>query len=246
MGLETATRDGSLAILRGYEVIASVEGVADKSHSESLLYQIEDLLLQCNVGLNEITLFAVATGPGSFTGLRIGLATIKGIAHTLQRACAGIPTLAAVAHSAEKSDSTLALLPAGRAEVFAQLFAVDDNGATTSLTEATHLPPRILLEQVRETHDLVLAGPGAVANADLIEEFAQHNKIPFRKISADRRRRDCPTGWLLIDESANLSIRVAMLAMRAAKSGRETQTASEIHAIYVRPSDAELNKNVAG
>ena len=75
LSLETATRAGSLAITRGQELLASRTGDAQVSHSTNLLDQIKSALDEAGLKLSEIDYFAVATGPGSFTGLRIGLAT---------------------------------------------------------------------------------------------------------------------------------------------------------------------------
>ena len=77
--------------------------------------------------------------------LRIGLATIKALAETLDRPAAGIPTLEAVALSGGVSAATVALLPAGRGEVFTQLFSVTGSDTVEPLDEAAHIPPTRLL-----------------------------------------------------------------------------------------------------
>src|SRR5436190_11423783 len=102
---------GSVALLRDSTVLGSFTGDSQISHSNTLLRDIERLLSSTNTALPEIDLFAVAVGPGSFTGLRIGIATVKALAATLDRPCAGIPTLAAIAHSAGVSNASLVLVP---------------------------------------------------------------------------------------------------------------------------------------
>jgi tRNA threonylcarbamoyladenosine biosynthesis protein TsaB len=224
LSLETATRAGSLALLRGRAVIASSSGVAGENHSVNLLSQIEALLLSACVGLRDIDLYATAAGPGSFTGLRIGLATIKAFAATFKRPCLGVPTLAAVALAGGVSPNTCALLPAGRGEVFAQLFKVEAENLVTPLSEAEHLPPNTLLERLEETRTLLFAGPGAQLYASLITERE---------------------GWTLTPESELLAEQVALLALQQA-SDNDRHGAEDLHAIYVRPSDAELNSHVKG
>ena len=125
LSVETATRLGSVCLSRRNEVVVSVAGENVGSHSNTLLRQIQEVLARAQVSLGEVDLFAAASGPGSFTGLRIGLATIKGLAATLNRPCIGVPTLQAVALSGGISASSVAILPAGRGEVFAQRFAVN-------------------------------------------------------------------------------------------------------------------------
>ena len=129
LAIETAGLAGSIAIMRGAEVIGDLNGDPQVSHSNTLLADLDMLLAQTEVQLSDVDLFAVAAGPGSFTGLRIGLATVKALAATLDRPCAAIPTLQAVALAGGASNTSVALLPAGRGEVFAQSFSVAANGA---------------------------------------------------------------------------------------------------------------------
>src|SRR5213593_4045257 len=116
LSLETATLAGSISISRGPNILASSSGDPAVSHSNTLLADIDELFSRVNLSLREIELFAVASGPGSFTGLRIGLATVKALAVTMNRPCVGVPTLEAIAHSAGSSEATVTLLPAGRGE----------------------------------------------------------------------------------------------------------------------------------
>src|SRR6185295_791103 len=92
LSIETATLSGSIAIARGEQVLGVISGDPQISHSNTLLRDVDKLLTQTQITLPEIDLFAVATGPGSFTGLRIGIATTKALAATLDRPTAGIPT----------------------------------------------------------------------------------------------------------------------------------------------------------
>jgi tRNA threonylcarbamoyladenosine biosynthesis protein TsaB len=142
LSLETATLGGSVAIARGNSVLAWGSGDPETSHSNTLLSDLNEALARAEVSLEEIDLLAAASGPGSFTGLRIGLATIKGLAATLGKPCAGVPTLYAIARAAGPSPATVALLPAGRGELFAQHFFVSDSGSVTALDEPAHLTPQ--------------------------------------------------------------------------------------------------------
>lgn len=138
---------GSVAVTRGDEVLGVIGGDPAISHSNTLLADVDKLLAQTQLDLAAIDLFAVATGPGSFTGLRIGIATIKALADTLGRPCIGIPTLEAVALSSGRSERSVALLPAGRGEVFTQLFSVPDEDSVEALDEPAHVPPAQLSER---------------------------------------------------------------------------------------------------
>jgi tRNA threonylcarbamoyladenosine biosynthesis protein TsaB len=249
LSLETATRAGSLALMRGDAGIVSLKAITDESHSVNLLAQIETLLSQAQVSLREIELFATASGPGSFTGLRIGLATIKGFAHTLRRPCIGVPTLHALAHACGVSTKTCALLPAGRGEVFAQLLSVSANGAVSQLSEAEHLPPEMLIEKLSDTRSLRWTGPGAHVYADLIAARARELGIEFvesqaHTVSLDTASLDeAENRWTLVSHEHALAEHVALLALQKLHTGVPRE-AENLQAIYVRPSDAELNKYV--
>ena len=176
--------------------------------------------LKRQVELSEIDLFAIATGPGSFTGLRIGIATIKGLAATLDRPTAGVPTLQAVALAAGPSPRSVALLPAGRGEVFAQLLSVTNDGLVTELDQATHISPSRLLEKYSSLESVLWCGEGAIANRALLED----------RTSQEGR---------LAPAVANLATYVASLALTKFREN-QLEHPNALQAMYVRPSDAEL------
>ena len=218
LSVETATLSGSVALSRGDEIIAALPGDSGISHSNTLLNDIDKLLHEAHVDLSEIDFFAVATGPGSFTGLRIGIATVKGLAATLSRPCAGVPTLQAVALSAGAWERSVALLPAGRGEVFAQLFAVTKDGLVTELDQATHISPQRLIAKYGSLESVLWCGEGAIANKALLE------------IKPD---------WQIAPPSQNLATHVARLAFAKFRDDQLLHP-DALQAIYVRPSDAEL------
>ena len=104
--------------------MSAVLGDGASSHSTDLIDNIERVLRKGNAKLFDVDLFAVTVGPGTFTGLRIGLATVKAFAVCVQKPCAAVSTLAAIAHAAGTSETTVSILPAGRGEVYAQAFSV--------------------------------------------------------------------------------------------------------------------------
>ena len=221
LSVETATLSGSVAVSRGDELLGVVSGDPQVSHSNTLLGDIDKLLTQTQLTLAEIDLFAVATGPGSFTGLRIGIATIKALASTLNRPTAGIPTLAAVALSGGVSAESVALLPAGRGEVFTQLFSVMRPDLVEPLDDSAHIPPARLFERYGDLETVTWCGEGAVVNRELIESWAAG--------------RD----WQIAPQTNRLASHVATLALTRFKRN-EFDTPYTLRAIYVRPADAQL------
>jgi tRNA threonylcarbamoyladenosine biosynthesis protein TsaB len=221
VAVETATLSGSIALTRGEELIATVAGDPAVSHSNTLLADLDKLLSQTAIKLADIDLFAVAAGPGSFTGLRIGIATVKGLAATLGRPVAAIPTLQAVALAGGPSEASVALLPAGRGEVFAQLFSVSADGVVTALDEPSHISPQKMIDKYGSHETVLWCGEGALAQRELIESSAAGKQ------------------WHIAPRIEKLARYVAALSLRNFKQG-QTAAPDAIQAIYVRPSDAEL------
>ncbi len=234
LAIETATRAGSVALSRGKETLCSASGDASASHSTELIRMVEGILTSGGAKLSDVDLFAAALGPGSFTGLRIGLATIKSFAVCTGRSCAGVSTLAAIAHAAGASEHTVSLLPAGRGELFAQMFSVDD-GQVRELDTAAHLSPEAILEKYGGATDVVWAGEGTHQLAETLRAWAETRNVSFDNSRPGR------TTWRLAPLTNQLAISIAALALNAYHSGG-TVNPNELRAVYVRASDAEINE----
>ncbi len=132
LALDTTTHAGSVAIRRDGRLRGEHVGPASVPHARRLPGEILDLLGTCSLSLPEVTLYAVASGPGAFTGLRIGIATIQGLAFAHGRPVAGISALEALAYAvraeaaSRRTPLVAAWMDAARQEVFTSLFALDD------------------------------------------------------------------------------------------------------------------------
>ncbi|HKR01376.1 MAG TPA: tRNA (adenosine(37)-N6)-threonylcarbamoyltransferase complex dimerization subunit type 1 TsaB [Pyrinomonadaceae bacterium] len=242
LSIETATRAGSIVVTRGETQLAARTGAASVSHSSHLLQHVESALEEAGAALHDVDFFAAAVGPGSFTGLRIGLATVKAFAATLGRQCVGVQTLHAVARGAGESDRTLALLPAGRGEVYAQLLAVSGDGDVRPLAAPANLSPRKLLEKFGKEPILKWAGEGASLHAEAIKEQAQAEGVSFVEgVPNDEPEKSLERRWVLATSSEILAADVAGLALLRIRAG-EAVAPQQLQAVYVRPSDAELNE----
>lgn len=242
LSLETATRAGSVAITRGEALLASSSGEAQVSHSTHLLTYIQNVLDGAGVSLHSIDFFAVVTGPGSFTGLRIGLATVKSFAVTLNRKCIGIQTLHAVASGAGESSETIAMLPAGRGEVYVQRLSVSSAGAAVQpLDEATHQEPGKLLKSVSPVRSLKWAGEGANIFAEKVKARAISEGIEFYLGDSETILSGEENKWVLVNSPEVLAVSVARLALARIRNG-DTLLSEDLNAIYVRPSDAKLSE----
>jgi len=231
LAIETATRAGSVAVAKGPRILSSQFGDAGVSHSSNLIELIQHVLQQASARLSDIDLIAAAVGPGSFTGLRIGLATVKALANCTERKTIGVPTLAAIAYASAVTGDVVSLLPAGRGELFAQRFS-SEKGSVRAIDSAAHVSPRALLEKYGEIKPLTWAGEGAHQQIDLLTGWARKKGFSVTESGS---------GWKIVEETNNLAEAVAAVALKAYRAG-DSLSAEELRAVYVRPSDAEINE----
>jgi len=128
LALDTTTRGGSVAVVTDDRVLVERSGDATRSHAERLPAEIVSALGDASVSVDDIDAFAVASGPGSFTGLRVGIATIQGLALATSRGVVAVSALEALAHlaSADRGvgDLIAVWMDAYRHEVFSALYRV--------------------------------------------------------------------------------------------------------------------------
>lgn len=210
LSIETATRSGSIAVLRGEAVCAEWRGDESFSHSSELLIVIQGVLDKAKVSLNEIDVFAAAVGPGSFTGLRVGIATVKGLTAALQKPAVGVPTLEVIAFGVEKP--VCSILPAGRAEVFAQFFDSDTDKQSQKIQMAS------LDEILLELQNL----PGVSIVAPLENHSETQNFI-------DKENK---IDWKIFALPENLAVSVGKIALQ--RQMTEVYTNDNLQVIYGR------------
>ena len=162
LGFDTATTACSAALWAGGEVRACRRVEAGGRHAETLVPMLREVAAEGDTTLAAVGRFAVTVGPGSFTGIRIGLATARGLALALKRPLIGLSTLevlAAGAPEAERSGPILAALDAGRGRLYAQLF--DRSLQALSAPEALHAEALPSLVRTREAGaTIVVVGTG--------------------------------------------------------------------------------------
>ena len=154
----------SVALLDGDRLVAEITSEDARLHSERLLPAIDRLLALADATLDAVGAFAVSIGPGSFTGLRIGLATVKALAFDERRPVAGVPTLAALCAAAAGAPGPVAaLLDARRGELYAAACAYAGEPVPSALADSVYTPDA-LAERLPRDATLVIgedAAPGA-------------------------------------------------------------------------------------
>lgn len=224
LALDTTTRGGSVAVTAGGRVLALVAGDPARTHAERLPGEIAAALDQAAVTRRQIDLLAVAAGPGGFTGLRIGLAAMQGLAMTLDRPVAGVSALDALAAQVVDGGQSYVVpwMDAYRGDVFAAVMAWPSGAVVVPPVAES---PARLLEQWRTT----LAGQAVTFIGDAVTRDAA--LLQTMGDGAWRGREPAP-----------LAPEVARLGQRLAAQG----LAGPPHALiplYVRRPDVEAARD---
>lgn len=175
LGIDTSAKTCSAAVFQDETCLSSRLIGEGLTHSQTLLPLIKELLCESKIALSEIDLIAITAGPGSFTGLRIGISTVKGLAFPDDIACIGVSTLAACAEncSAYEGYVICPLMDARRGEFYNALFLIRD-GLPCRMTDDRAISGEALREELKDQEKLVLIGDGAEKFASLFPEF-----LPF-------------------------------------------------------------------
>jgi tRNA threonylcarbamoyladenosine biosynthesis protein TsaB len=169
LAVDTSSHVGTVAVLSGGVLLAELHARVRATHGESLLQYVAHVLDAAGLPLDAIDLFAVGLGPGSFTGVRIGLATAKGLALAEQKPIVGVGSLAVLACAAALPDATVAVaLDAYKTEVYGAAYRLVD-GALSECVAPFHAPPHEaarLLAAARGQGTLTLVGNATARYGD--------------------------------------------------------------------------------
>jgi len=218
LAVDTSGKQGSIALCRAVETVENPQGIevlevvplAGGTFSAQLIPQIADLLSKFGHTKNDLTAFTVVSGPGSFTGLRIGLAAVKALGEVLLKPIAAVSLLEVCAFASGMQGKILAALDAGRSEVYVGEYEL----ASTSQSN----PRERLL-----TRDQFLSE-------------AQGHNIVTRDSVVDEAVRAVGISVTQLEVSA---ADVAKLGWRKIRNG-ETVTPAQLEANYIRRTDAEM------
>ena len=169
LAVETSTMAGSVALVDGEELVSEYLLNISITHSERILVAIDHVTRDAKVPIKEVDGFAVSLGPGSFTGLRIGISTIKGLAFATKKPVVGIPTLDALAENILFTDYLICpILDARKKEVYTALYKRDKIDKLKKLTPVLAIKPIDLLKKIQEK--VVFLGDGIDVYHTLIKE----------------------------------------------------------------------------
>jgi tRNA threonylcarbamoyladenosine biosynthesis protein TsaB len=226
LAIDTSTTVASVGLYEGGEVLAELDGPAEAKHGEALLSVVEAALGRAGRTVSQVALIAVGIGPGSFTGVRVGLATAKGIALGTGKPLVGVVSLGAMGQPPREAGGFVApVLDAYRNEVYAALYRRDERGTLTEVVAPFNREPAQAAERLAKAAagaPVVLCGNGARRYEHY---FAESLGSTMRWAEP---RFDTPR--------ASVLARQALLAY-------DTSGPSDLLALepfYLRPSDAQL------
>jgi tRNA threonylcarbamoyladenosine biosynthesis protein TsaB len=222
LAVDTSSDRTSLALARGADLIRSAEMTAHDRRSERLWLDIDALFVASGMRADQVDLYAVCVGPGGFTGLRVGVAALKGLAAATEKPIVGVTSLEAAAFEARPNPTVCSMVGAYKGEVYWQVFELDEEGMPVALSDGCVSTSKQAIEQLRGFEQLTFSGEALKSEAAAIEE------------SAERL-----AGWQILQERSLVAEAVAGVAFLKLQRGA-VDSAESLKAVYVRPAEAEV------
>ncbi len=217
LAIESATLVASVAVGSDDQVLAEMTSRVALTHSERLLPMIDQVLRMAEMKLPDIDSIAVSAGPGSFTGLRIGLATAKGLAHAHHTPLYAVSTLEALAWQ-QPAGVVVPLLDARRQQVYTAVFERQEKDLLTLMSPTAMALSELLASPLLEGGSVRFVGEGAgIYQGQILE------RIPQALFA--NPLHDWP--------------RASSLALVALATGQQPVTVEELRPAYIRASQAE-------
>ena len=228
LALETSAKSVSAAVVENGAVLCSAYQNTGLTHSRTLMPLVDGMLRAADLQMSHMELIAVAQGPGSFTGLRIGVSAAKGLAWTLDVPCCGVSTLLAMAQNLRHTEATvICAMDARRNQVYNALFRAKD-GTLERLCDDRAIGLAELAEELKNDDSLkFVVGDGA----KLCYTYLQQQGIACRMAPA-----------ALVMQNA---VGVGLAAEELAAEGK-TVSAHELVPVYLRLSQAERERLARG
>ena len=224
LAFESSAKAASVALLQDGKLLAEYTQNSGQTHSRTLMQMAENLLHNCDLTVKDVDAAAVAAGPGSFTGVRIGMAAAKGLAWGREIPCCGVSTLEAMVTGAAMCDGVYcACMDARRDQVYNAIFRME-NGCLTRLCEDRAISLADLEKDLKNVEETVfLVGDGASLCYNMLND-----SVPVLHLLPEHLRQQRASG-------------VALAAYRKLLAG-EDASALLLTPNYLRLSQAERTR----
>lgn len=176
LAVETSSTIAAVSIINKSTILGEYLINNNKTHSQKLLPLIKTLLENINLSLSSIDLYAVSIGPGSFTGLRIGVTTIKSLAFALNKPVIGISTLDALAYNACLSNKIICpMIDARNDQVYTAFYKINGN-VPKHITDYRGVTITQLIESCKSLNqEMLFLGDGALLHHNILKNELKHN-----------------------------------------------------------------------
>jgi tRNA threonylcarbamoyladenosine biosynthesis protein TsaB len=224
LAFETSAKAASVALLQDGKLLGESYQNTGLTHSQTLMVMAQDMLNQCGLSVGDLDAVAVAAGPGSFTGVRIGVAAAKGLAWGSEKPCYGVSTLESMALALGAFCGTVCpVMDARRSQVYNALFVAED-GVLSRLTEDRAIALEDLAQELQTApQPIFLVGDGSELTYRTLKD-----RVPGLVLPPEHRMHQRASG-------------VALAAMAAIARG-ESGDAEAMQPNYLRLSQAEREK----
>lgn len=223
LAVDTSSKICAVAILEDNKVIDEIKLDNGKTHSENLMPIIKEILDKNDLTLKDMNLIAVSVGPGSFTGIRIGIATIKPMAEVYNLPVASVTSLETLARNIENKEkdfTIISLIDARNNQVYAGFFDTEYNLKEDEIAEDIDE----VLKKAGKYSKIIFVGDGAIIHKEKIEENLKNRNIIFAK------------------ENNQSAINTGKIGYKKFLE-KNLKNADTILPIYLRKSQAERLKN---
>ena len=229
LAIDSSGLVASAALLDEETILAEYTLNYKKTHSQTLLPMVDEIVKMTQTNLHELDAIAVAAGPGSFTGLRIGSATAKGLGLALQKPLISVPTLEGIAYNLFGVDGCICpMMDARRKQVYTGIFTFSGGEFQTLVSDRACPVEEIIEECNRLGQKVIFLGDGVPVYRDIIEKNCQ---VPYEYAPAHLNRQRAGA--------------VGARAIVYYKMGK-TETAAEHAPVYLRKSQAERELEAKG
>lgn len=223
LALDSTSTSASVAVCRDTTLLAEYKLCIGNTHSETLLPMVEAVLNHCSLTPDDIDIFACSEGPGSFTGVRIGASTIKGLAFGKNKPCIGVSTIESLAYNLVGfCGIACPVMNARRGQVYNALFEINNNEIKRLTPDRAIALTELEAELLELKKPIFLSGDGySLAKDSFVSLVTPETPVPTR----------IQSGYS-----------VAMCALKKYNNGART-TDSDLKATYLRLSQAERERN---
>ena len=234
LALDSSGLVASVAILDGETLVAEYTLNYKKTHSQTLLPMLDEIVKMTQTELSDIDAIAVASGPGSFTGLRIGSATAKGLGLALEKPIISVPTLEGIACNFYGTEALLCpMMDARRKQVYTGIYYFKDGTEFEEIVAQEAGPVEEIIKKCNQLGQkldkpVIFLGDGVPVYKEIIEELC-HIKYSFAPAHLSRQRAGA----------------VAIRAKKLYEEGK-VESASDHAPIYLRKSQAERELEAKG